>query len=84
MNNWVEENSYLVKTFNLKGYNEVISFALKIVRESNSQNHHPELVLNYNNCKVRLITNDLKKPKITEKDFKLSKSIDKIFKETYE
>ena len=82
LKNWME-GKYLTKKYNLKGYNNVMSFANKIIEEANKQKHHPELVLNYGSCVVRLLTNDSKPPQVTDKDYKLADSIDAIAKEYF-
>lgn len=72
---WKEENNVLAKTFEFKTYLKTISFVNAIAWEANRVNHHPELVVGYSKCEVRLCTHDAGY-KVTDKDFKLAKIID--------
>lgn len=72
---WTEQNNILSKTFEFKTYLKTISFVNAIAWEANRANHHPELVVNFNKCEVRLCTHDAGN-KITEKDYALAKIID--------
>lgn len=72
---WSEHNNILTKTFEFKTYLKTISFVNAIAWEANRANHHPELVVGFNKCEVRLCTHDAGN-KITDKDYSLAKIID--------
>jgi 4a-hydroxytetrahydrobiopterin dehydratase len=75
---WLEKDS-LTKKFEFRDFKQALDFINKISEESEKLNHHPDIKWNYNKIEIKLKTHD--KNKITELDYKLSKKIDKIYKE---
>lgn len=76
-NDWKIENNHLVKTFSFKSYLKNISFVNAIAFMANKLNHHPELLISYNSCKVMITTHD--QDGITDKDYQLAKVIDDLY-----
>jgi len=66
----------LEKEFEFKSYLKTISFVNAVAWLSNKENHHPELVVTFNKCIVRLTTHD--EGGVGEKDFSLAKKIDSL------
>jgi len=64
----------LSQTFHFDNYNQTISFVNKVADVSNSQNHHPEMEVSYNRCKVMFYTHSV--DGITENDFICAALID--------
>jgi uncharacterized protein (DUF2237 family) len=52
--NWIALNNKLEKNFKFSNYNEVVSFANKVMQIAIEQDHHPELNVYYNFVKVRI------------------------------
>ena len=75
--NWIEKNNKLEKTFTFKSFIEAIDFVNKVAKLAEEQNHHPEILINYNKLTFSLQTHD-KNNIITEKDHDLAKGIDQI------
>ncbi len=74
---WTEENNKLKKTFEFKDFTEAFAFMTRVAFLAESHGHHPNWSNVYNKVTIELTTHDAGN-KITEKDQKLSKAIDKI------
>jgi 4a-hydroxytetrahydrobiopterin dehydratase len=75
-NNWGDSNKKLERTFKFKDFNESINFVNKVAKIAESQNHHPDIEINYN--KVKISITDHEKGEVSEKCYKLVKDIDKL------
>ena len=71
-----DDSLSLEKEFEFKSYLKTISFVNAIAWLANKENHHPELVVSFNKCIVRLTTHD--EGGVGEKDFSLAKKIDAL------
>ena len=77
MDNWNESGGFLQKTFEFKDFKEALDFINKVGMISESMNHHPEIINNYNKVHLKLKTHD--KNQITELDHKMAKKVDDLF-----
>lgn len=64
---WEIQNGTLVKTYAFKNYYETMAFVNGLALISHREDHHPELVVNYNRCEVRYDTHSV--GGLTENDF---------------
>lgn len=71
---WSLVNGKLERIFLFKNYYQTMAFVNAIACVAHSENHHPELVVNYNNCIVRFDTHSVNG--ISENDFICSAKID--------
>ncbi len=76
---WKEENNQLQRNFEFKDFVDAFAFMTKVAFAAEKMGHHPNWSNAYNKVEIQLFTHDAK-DNITEKDLKLSKEIDKIFK----
>ncbi|WP_395061299.1 4a-hydroxytetrahydrobiopterin dehydratase [Flavobacterium sp.] len=76
LNNWNLNDKKIEKKFEFNDFSEALSFIVRVGLLSEKQNHHPELFNVYNKVSIALSTHDA--DGLTEKDFKLAASIDKI------
>jgi 4a-hydroxytetrahydrobiopterin dehydratase len=76
---WKEENNQLKKSFEFKDFIEAFTFMTKVAFAAEKMGHHPNWSNVYNKVDILLFTHEAE-DSITEKDVKLSKEIDKIFK----
>lgn len=76
---WKEENNQLKRSFEFKDFAGAFSFMTEVAFAAEKMNHHPTWTNVYNKVDIRLFTHDAGNS-ITEKDKKLSKEIDRIFK----
>ena len=73
---WGDSNQKLEKTFKFKDFNGSIDFVNKVAKISETQNHHPDIKINYN--KVKISITDHEKGGVSEKCHKIVKAIDKL------
>jgi 4a-hydroxytetrahydrobiopterin dehydratase len=73
---WGDSKQKLERTFKFKDFNGSIDFVNKVAKIAESQNHHPDIEINYN--KVKISITDHEKGGVSEKCHKLVKSIDKL------
>ena len=73
---WVEVSNRLTRTYYLNDYSEVKKFVNKVMEIADKQDHHPDIMVHYDNVKLSVF--DHKKKKVTDKCHKLASTIDKI------
>jgi 4a-hydroxytetrahydrobiopterin dehydratase len=66
----------LSREFRFKDFYRVMSFANAIAHIANSEDHHPDLELGYNYCRVRYTTHAIKG--LSENDFICAAKIDRL------
>lgn len=76
---WKEENNKLQRSFEFKDFVSAFSFMTEVAFAAEKMGHHPNWSNAYNKVDIQLFTHDAKDA-ITDKDIKLSREIDKIFK----
>lgn len=77
MNNWIEKDNKLVKTFVFNDFTEAMIWMMKAAFVIEKINHHPEWTNVYNKVSVSLCTHDAGNT-ITEKDQQLAALLDKV------
>jgi len=75
---WKEENNTLYRKFEFNNFSEAFAFMTRVALAAEKANHHPLWTNVYNKVEVWLNTHDAGDI-VTEKDRKLSATIDKIF-----
>lgn len=69
-------NKFIKKTFKFPDFKNALNFVNKIAEIAEQEQHHPDIKIHdYNKVEVKSTTHD--KGKLTQKDFKLAKKIDK-------
>jgi 4a-hydroxytetrahydrobiopterin dehydratase len=76
---WKEENNQLKQIFEFNDFVEAFAFMTQVAFAAEKMDHHPIWSNVYNKVEIALFTHDAK-DKVTEKDRKLSKLIDEIYK----
>jgi 4a-hydroxytetrahydrobiopterin dehydratase len=76
---WKEENNQLKRSFEFKDFVEAFTFMTKVAFVAEKMNHHPNWSNVYNKVDIALFTHEAENT-ITEKDIKLSKAINAIYK----
>lgn len=71
-----DKSMSLIKKFHFKSYLKNIAFVNAVAWIANKENHHPDLVVSFNHCTVRLTTHD--SGGISDKDFKMATMIDSL------
>lgn len=76
---WKEENNQLKQSFQFTDFVEAFAFMTQVAFAAEKMNHHPNWSNVYNKVEIALFTHDAN-DSVTEKDRKLSKLIDEIYK----
>lgn len=76
LNDWALEGDSIVKHKTFQNFKETMEFVNKIAEIAEKNNHHPGLVINYNNLRISLTTHYARG--LTEKDFEVAEEIDKL------
>lgn len=76
MKGWKLSGKTMVKELTFQNFTEAIEFIQKLVEPSEKINHHPTVLINYNQVVITLTTHD--RNGLTEYDFQLAKLIDDI------
>jgi 4a-hydroxytetrahydrobiopterin dehydratase len=76
-NKWSKYDGYLERCFEFKSYTKTMSFVNAVAWAANKQNHHPDMLVSYNKCIIKITTHDSGNT-LTEKDYLLAAAIDKL------
>lgn len=74
---WQEKDNQLTKEFEFKDFKEAFAFMTRVAFLAEKADHHPDWKNSYNKVTINLTSHDAG-DKVTEKDRKLAKEIDKI------
>jgi len=74
---WKEEDNRLKKTFKFSNFQEAFAFMTRVAFLAEKQNHHPNWSNTYDTVEIELTSHDAGN-KVTDRDHKLAKAIDKI------
>jgi 4a-hydroxytetrahydrobiopterin dehydratase len=74
---WSREGNAIAKTYRFANYHETMAFANATAWISHREDHHPELVVGYNQCKVSYWTHAI--GGLSENDFICAAKIDALF-----
>ncbi len=66
----------ITKTFKFSDFYRTMSFVNAIAWVAGNENHHPDLEVSYNRCKVNLSTHSING--LSENDFIMASKIDKL------
>lgn len=75
---WTLEENTIVRNFKFKSFVDAFSFMTAIALTAERMNHHPDWSNSYNKVNVTLTTHEANG--ITQRDFDLASSIDRIWK----
>ncbi len=71
-----ESGDEISRTFQFKNYYQTIAFVNALAWISHQENHHPDLEVSYNTCRVRYSTHAVKG--LTENDFICAAKVDRL------
>ncbi len=78
LDGWIQQDQLIHKIFNFKDYYQTISFVNAVARISNQEDHHPELTVSYNKCKVEYTTHAVNG--LSENDFICAAKVEELLK----
>ena len=74
---WVVENGKLAKTYSFQNYYETMAFVNALAWISHREDHHPDLAVGYNKCRVEYSTHAI--GGLSENDFICAAKCDALF-----
>jgi 4a-hydroxytetrahydrobiopterin dehydratase len=74
---WRSMNHLIEKTYKFKNYYQTMAFVNAIAWISHREDHHPDITVGYNNCRVEFTTHAING--LSENDFICAAKIDKLF-----
>jgi 4a-hydroxytetrahydrobiopterin dehydratase len=77
LDGWAREGSAIAKTFRFANYHETMAFVNATAWISHREDHHPDLAVGYNQCKVSYWTHAI--GGLSENDFICAAKIDALF-----
>lgn len=73
---WVLDGGMIVKTYAFKDYHHTMAFVNATAWISHREDHHPDILVGYNKCRVGYITHAIKG--LSENDFICAAKIDRL------
>lgn len=73
---WQIESGELVRTFLFKDFKASLRFVNEVGEVAEQAGHHPDIDIRYNKVRIALVTHDA--GGITDKDFDLATTVDKL------
>ena len=74
---WVVEDGKLVKLYSFRNYYETMAFVNALAWISHREDHHPDLLVGYNKCRVEYSTHAI--GGLSENDFICAAKADALF-----
>lgn len=74
---WALENGAIAKTYQFKEHYQTMAFVNAVAWISHRENHHPDLAVGYNTCRVAYVTHAING--LSENDFICAAKVDKLF-----
>lgn len=78
LDGWGRSANVITKTFRFKDYYQTMAFVNAIAWVAHHEDHHPELMVGYNRCKVEYTTHAVQG--LSENDFICAAKVDMLFK----
>ena len=75
---WQQKDGAISKAFPFKNYYETMAFVNAVAWISHKEDHHPDMEVGYNRCKVTYSTHSV--GGLSEKDFECAAKVDRLLK----
>jgi 4a-hydroxytetrahydrobiopterin dehydratase len=82
LDGWELKEGKIVRSFGFKSFMQGIEFVNDIAEIAEAQNHHPIITVIWKTVKISSISFDV--GHLTDRDFKLAKAIDELYKKSDE
>jgi len=76
LRNWALEENSIVKDKVFRNFKESVEFVNKVAEIAEKHNHHPSIIINFENVRMALTTHSA--GGLTNKDFEVAEEIDKL------
>jgi 4a-hydroxytetrahydrobiopterin dehydratase len=74
---WTLENGAITKSYSFKNYHETMAFVNAAAWISHREDHHPDMTVGYNTCRVAYVTHAING--LSDNDFICAAKIDALF-----
>ena len=78
LDGWAQYDQIIGKTFDFKNYYQTMAFVNAVAWLSHREDHHPDLMVGYNKCRVEYTTHAIHG--LSENDFICASKVDALFK----
>jgi 4a-hydroxytetrahydrobiopterin dehydratase len=78
LDDWQRHGQTISKTFHFKNYYRTIAFVNAVAWLSHAEDHHPELAVSYDSCRVEYTTHSI--GGLSENDFICAAKVDALLK----
>jgi 4a-hydroxytetrahydrobiopterin dehydratase len=76
LDSWEHQGKIISKTFTFTNYYQIMSFVNAVAWIANREDHHPELTVSYNKCRVEFSTHAI--DGLSENDFICAARVDAL------
>jgi len=77
LNGWEHTGGVITKLYEFKNYYQAMAFVNATAWISHREDHHPDIVVGYNQCRVSYVTHAIKG--LSENDFICAAKLDALF-----
>jgi 4a-hydroxytetrahydrobiopterin dehydratase len=77
LDGWTREGKAIIKTYRFKNYFETMAFVNAAAWISHREDHHPDMAVGYNECRVLYVTHAI--DGLSENDFICAAKLDALF-----
>jgi len=74
---WAQDGKTIAKTYQFKNYFETMAFVNAAAWISHREDHHPDMLVGYNQCRVSYVTHAI--DGLSENDFICAAKLDALF-----
>lgn len=74
---WEQRDQLISKTYQFKNYYQTIAFVNAVAWMTHKEDHHPDLAVSYNSCRVEYTTHAI--GGLSENDFICAAKVDALF-----
>jgi 4a-hydroxytetrahydrobiopterin dehydratase len=78
LDGWALDDGAIARTFSFKDHYRVMAFVNAVAWISHREDHHPDMIVGYNTCRVSYLTHAI--DGLSENDFICAAKIDALFK----
>lgn len=78
LDDWEQHGKRIEKTFRFANYHETLAFVNAVAWIAHRADHHPDLEVGYNRCRIAYTTHDA--GGLSERDFACAARVDALFR----
>lgn len=78
LDGWALDDGAIARTFSFKDHYRVMAFVNAVAWISHREDHHPDMIVGYNTCRVSYLTHAI--DGLSENDFICAAKVDALFK----